>query len=135
MAIYSYQIGTTTTTMTNIEDLFGLTLPPKSSFTPASQYLTLGNGQVRAGGWATAEWHWNATSDDFLPRTQRDQLRTYCPAPAASTTVFIRTRCNESTDSYKTYQAIMVWPQEEVKEFDVRKEFSLKFQHLIEVST
>jgi hypothetical protein len=128
----TYKIGATLETMTDLAALTTQVMYPKTSFTPYSQALPLGSGAVRGGGWATAEWRYNTSGDDYLPRDQRDQLRTYCTG--ASAEVYIETPVNDSADQFKTFRAIMIWPQEEVKDFGVRREFVIRFQRLIEVT-
>jgi hypothetical protein len=126
MAQYLYSIGTSTGAMVNVETLAGGTFPPpKSTFRPYSMPLDLGDGSVRGGGWAEAEWRWG-----FLTRAQRDAIRAYCTQ--ASAAVYIYTRTNDNTDAYATYQAAMIWPQAEEKESKGdRPDFVLTYRRLI----
>lgn len=127
-----YQIGTTLGGMTDLQSLTTPVDPPKTTFKPYSQYLPLGSGAVRGGGWATAEWRYNASGDDYLTRAQRDQLKAFCTG--ASAEVYISTPVNDTADQFKTFRAIMIWPEEEVKDFTVRRDFVIRFQRLVEVT-
>jgi len=124
MPIYSYQIGTTYGGLTNLESLTTPVAPPKSSFIPYSQSLALGSGSVRGGGWATAIWSWG-----FLTQAQRNQLRTFCTGKSAS--VYINTRKNDTSDAYQVYTAVMVWPDEEIKDHGFRTDFQIVFQKCV----
>jgi hypothetical protein len=127
MTLYQYAIGLSAETLTNIESLTVSVRPPKHGFSPYSKPLPLGNGTVRGGGWPTASWNWK-----ILGRAERDQLRTFCPG--ASAEVFITTRISDNADEYKTFSAVMLWPQEEEKDAGKRPDFTLKFQRLAEVT-
>lgn len=126
MAIQQYMIGSTQVGMTNLESLTTPVHPPKSSFVPYTTGYDLGDGSVRGSGWVAATWTWNVIS-----QAERDQLRIFCTG--ASANVFIKTRCNDSNDAYKTYQAVMIWPQEEARDARRRTSFVIQFRALIEV--
>jgi hypothetical protein len=128
MAQYNYQIGLTSTATINVESLTTPVPPPKSIFKLYSQPVDLGNGQVRGAGWSEAEWRWG-----FLTREQRDQLRTYV-GTAASTTIYIRTKTMDSSDSYKYFGGIIIWPiiEEERESKGDRIDFTLRFRKLVE---
>lgn len=125
MALYSYELGTTYAGMTNVEELATPLPPPRSTFKPYSQAVNLGNGRVRGNGCPVTEWRFG-----FLKQAQRDQLRTFCPG--ASAEVYIKTRQNDSADSYQVYTAVMVWPEEEEKRAGRRLDFVVKFRNLVE---
>ena len=127
MTLRNYSIGTTLGGITNLESLSPAVRPPKSSYKPYSQPIELGNGTVRGAGWATAAWTWNA-----ITRAERDKLRSFCSG--ASAEVYIRTRTNESTDNYKYFSAVMVWPADEAKDADLRLNFVIEFRRLVEVT-
>lgn len=120
---YSYEIGSTSTT-TNLAALTVPVVYPKSSYKPFSQYISLGDGSVKGAGWVEATWHW-----DYITRTQRDQLKTFCSG--ASATVYIRTRTNGSTDAYAYLTGVLIWPEEEEKDAHVRRDFDIKFVRLV----
>jgi hypothetical protein len=109
----------------NVESDLGLPAP-HGIWTPYTQPTVLGNGLVRGAGWRTAEWKWG-----FVTRAQRQILRAFCPAPAASANVYIKTRTVENSDAYVVYNANLVWPQQEEPQAGRRLEFSLKFQGLV----
>lgn len=128
MTQYSYQIGTSTGTLTNVESLTTPLPPPKSTFTPYAEPVDLGNGAVRGAGWASATWNWG-----FLTQAQRDQLRTYCTGASAS--VYIVTRKTDTTDAYTTYSGVMIWPQNEERDSKyVRTDFTVEFRKLVAAS-
>jgi len=121
----NFKIGTT---LLGIASLDGLTVAvpdPRSTYEPYTKALALGNGTVRGGGWRAATWHW-----DVISRAQADQLRAFCSG--ASAVVFIRTRTNASTDQFKIYQAVMIWPLPEMRDFTRRTDFNIRFQAMVE---
>ncbi len=124
MTLYDYEIGASYGAMVNLESLTAAVNPPKSSFRPNSQRQQLGDGTVRGGGWATAEWRWG-----FVTQAQRDQLRTFCTG--ASSEVYIKTRKNDA-DAYQVYTAVMIWPEVEEKIAGRRLDFVIQFQNLQE---
>ena len=124
-ALYDYEIGSTYGGMTNVEELTTPLPAPKSTFRPYSQLIRLGNGTARGGGWAVATWRFG-----FLSQAQRDQLRTFCTG--ASSSVYIKTRKNDSTDAYQVYTAVMIWPEEEEKQAGRRLDFVIQFVNLQE---
>ena len=112
--------------MTNVEELSTPLPAPRSTFSPHSQYLRLGDGSVRGGGWATATWRWG-----FLTQAQRDQLRTFCTDASAS--VYIKPRKNDNSAAYQVYAATMIWPQEEERETSGKRlDFVVEFTNLQE---
>jgi hypothetical protein len=87
----------------------------------------------------TAEWIWNANSNDYIPTAQRDQLRVFCPG--ASAVVYIQTYTNDKdtnspfgSNVIHTFQAVMIWPQEEKREANVRRDFVIKFRAMVQVA-
>src|SRR5690349_725008 len=103
--IDSFEIGLALDDMTNLEDLEVGMRGPKDKFSPYTDTVTLADGTEKGIGSPICEWNFG-----ILTQAQRDALRDYCTAPAASAVVFIRTRTNESSDAYAYFQAIMVWP-------------------------
>jgi hypothetical protein len=120
---YSYEIGLARTT-TNLEALSPTVVPaPKGVYSPGVSKVRLGNGLWRWLGLPTTEWRWG-----FLSQAQRDMLRTFCTGTSAL--VSIRTRLNDSADSYGYFDAILEWPAED-KDAERRLEFTIKFTNLI----
>ncbi len=133
--IIDYRIGLTSGSMASLDSIpspsgSGVVsvTPPKSTFTPYSDEQQLVSGLVRGVGYPKAVWIWNV-----LTREERDALRQYCPGKSAN--VYIKTKTMDSSDSYHTYAAVMVWPtQEEQRDFQRRLEFKITFQTLVFVS-
>jgi hypothetical protein len=103
---------------------------PKGIFNNYSQPLDLANASLRGGGWPTAEWQWG-----YLTRPQRDALRLLMAPDGswpASAQVFIKTLHNEYGDPFVVFQAEMMWPQAEPKEFTRRKPFTVRFRALVQ---
>lgn len=125
MTQYSYRIGTTLGGLTNVESLTVPLPPPRSTYTPYSEQIDLGDGTIRGAGWAQASWNWG-----FLTQAQRDQLRTFCPGASAS--VYISTRTTDSADVYDDFTAVMIWPQAEERDSkQVRPDFTVQFRKLV----
>jgi hypothetical protein len=121
--IFDYQLGLASGSMTKLEVLAvsGSVVNvdyPKSTFLPYADEQDLVSGLVRGVGFPTCTWIWGV-----ITRVQRDALRSYCPGKSAA--VCIRTKTMDSSDSYHTYSAIMVWPTKE-EERDVQSRIQLK---------
>lgn len=114
----------TITAMVNVESLGTNYQPPRSTFKPWADSINLGNALKRAMGRPTATWQWGVIS-----LAQRNTLRTYCTG--ASVRVYIHTRKNDSSDAYVTYDAVMIWPDEESKQAGRRFPFAIEFKDLI----
>lgn len=133
----TYKIGTTYNGMTALGSLATPVRLPKFSYLDYSKPLQLGNGLVRGGGWATAEWHW-----DVISATERDMLKTFCTG--ASAFVYIMTRVNANSgsgstlvvDKYVPFHAVMIFPNPQgTRDFTgVRRDFTIKFQALVDAS-
>lgn len=119
----SYKIATTLAGITSLDLLATKVVDPRGTFKEFQERVTLGDGTVRGTGWKSAEWHW-----DFIKRAMRDQLRTFCPG--ASAVVYITTKTNDSADSFATYKAVMIWPDELDKPAGRRMDFTIQFQRL-----
>jgi hypothetical protein len=107
---------------------------PQGLYNPYSQLLDLGDGSIRGGGWATAEWHWG-----YLTRGQRQSLAGYLPVNAPSrgnpgVFVRLRTAVNENNDAFVTFKGQALWPYPEKKDFQRRPDFVLKFRALVDLS-
>jgi hypothetical protein len=119
-----FMIGTTLGGMTALRSLTHPVSNPLATFTPYSKPLNLGDGSVRGGGWIAATWDWQ----DVISAAERHQLRTFCTG--ASSSVFIATLVNDN-DVYLAYSAVMIWPQEEERDFLRRVKFQIKFRALV----
>lgn len=114
----------TVTAMVNVEDLGANYQPPRSTFAPWASTVDLGNGMSRAMGRPRASWSWG-----FITLAQRNTLRAYCTGK--SVRVYIHTRTNDTSDAYVTYDAVMIWPDEEIKQAGRRFPFEIQFRDLI----
>ncbi len=128
MSLYQYEIGLTSGAMTNVENLVTGFPAPKSVFRPYSSYVTLGDGTVKGVGFPEAEWKWGFLKWNVFGTTYRDALSSIITIP--SSFVYIKTRKNDSSDSYVTYYAIAVWPKEENRESERRIDFTILFKFL-----
>jgi hypothetical protein len=109
---YNYEIGTTALNMVNVESLVEGTrqMPaPEGIYHPYVEGIDTENGDIVALGLPTVEWNF-----PYLERAQRDALRAYCTGPSA--TVFIKTRGNDSADTFVKLTGKMIWPQTEERE-------------------
>lgn len=125
MALYSYEIGATLST-TSLEALATPVTYPRSSYLGFSRYIDLGDGTRKGVGWKMARWHW-----DVISRAERDMLRTFCTG--ASAEVYINTRKNDTSDVYDKFSCVMIWPEEEEKDANRRRDFTIEFRNLVEV--
>jgi hypothetical protein len=94
---------------------------PKGVFVPYSQPLDLGDGSLRGGGWATAEWRWG-----FLSQAHREILREYIPGSSAS--LLIRTSINDEADAFYDFLTQAIWPAAEDRQAGRRMAFTLRFR-------
>jgi len=123
-----FKIGTTLAGLTTLDALSVFVPDPKTSYKPYSRVINLGSGLRLGAGWATAEWHYG-----FLLQTQREVLRAFCTT--ASAEVFIRTRIRDlSTDGtptlFRSFKAVMIWPEEEEYRRSKRLDVTIKFVRL-----
>ena len=124
----NYKIGTTSGSMIDLGVEVGASVrAPKSDPVKYSQYIPLADGSVRGLGWQYTEWKFAV-----LTAAERDILRAFCSGASAS--VYIVTRTQENSDEFKLYQASMIWPQEERRDFLRRPDFTLKFNKMVEVT-
>lgn len=132
---WAQTLGTQPYTAYGLVDLTVAGIPfPKGLYNPYSQLLDLGDGGMRGGGWPTAEWHWG-----YLTRPQRESLSSYLPAArpsAGNPGVFVRLRTsvNENNDAFVTFKGQMLWPYPEVRDYQRRPGFVLKFRALVDLS-
>jgi hypothetical protein len=111
-------------TLVNLESLSTPVYPPKSTYRPYTEAVTLASGKLRGLGRPVALWQWG-----FITRAMRDKLRTYCTGKSAA--VYIRTRTNESSDAYSTFSAVMMWPDDEDKQTGRRVNFAVDFKNIV----
>ena len=116
--------------LVNVETICTDAQPPKGDYQPWSVSLPTGDGLARGLGRPLAQWRWNAGAADYISRVMRDALRAYCSGKSAR--VYIRTRTFESADKFATFQAALIWPDKETREFvGFRTGFALEFVDLI----
>jgi hypothetical protein len=126
MTTYSdFMIGSTLAGMTALSSLTVPVSNPKSTYSPWSKPVQLGNGTILGLGWKTITWNWK-----IIKPAEVEQLRSFCSG--ASAEVFIVTRQNVA-DAFKAYKAVLVWPAEE-RDFLRRLDFTISFQRLEEQS-
>jgi hypothetical protein len=123
--VFEYQIGDALLTMVDLDDLYTPLPYPRASFRAGSERVTLASGKVRDFGWPQAEWNF-----PMLDLTQRDYLRTFCEG--TSEIVYIRTATDGEDLAYKTFKAVMVWPDEEDIRAELVFDLSIKFIYMIE---
>lgn len=119
MPVYSYEIGTTSST-TNLESLSPAIPPPRSVFVEYTREYDNADGHVGADGYPMAIWTF-----DLLTTAQLAKLRSFCSGKSAA--VYIKTR--NASEAFAKYSAIMVWPSDLMKKrvagkyLDVQIEF------------
>ena len=120
-----YQLGTSLELLADLGDLYTAIPIPQATYRAGSERITLASGKVRDFGFPQASWNF-----PMLTLAQRDYLRSFCDDTSA--TVYVRTSTDAEDLDYRTFQAVMVWPDEE----DIRAElvFNLKisFIYMIE---
>ena len=120
---YEYKIATALIDLALLSELTTPVPWPFASVTPSVGSITLGDGTERAIGSPLAAWHWG-----FLTSAQRDQLKTFCPGKSAA--VYIRTILPDG--SFADYSAIMVWPQNEMRQAGRVIDITVEFRQLVE---
>lgn len=111
---------------TNIEALPTPLSVPRAVHRDYAELVTAASGRVYGRGYPTCQWTFSRLTNE-----QRAQLKSFCLGVSAN--VYIKTLAND--DAYHTYQAIMVWPEDEQREPAVRDrlELTVTFTHLVEV--
>lgn len=125
MPIYSYRIGTTQGTLTNLESLSPKLNPPKYDYKPYPKVVQLGSALTRGGGMPVITWTWG-----FLSKDQWTKLKTYCPGKSA--VVYISTKVQDQ--SYHDLKVVMIWPEAEPKDHGYVLPFILTFKQLEDVT-
>lgn len=122
-----FEIGLTYGGMVNVEtlaDAYPLEerlMPPRATPVMASNPIELASGHVRAAGWLRCTWSW-----DFLTQNQYDVLRVFCTNKSGD--VFIKTR--DEDGDFTEYTAIMVWPENPIREFGAYSDMTFEFRAL-----
>jgi len=117
-----FEIGTTEGGMVNITSLATPLELPRSEYFPYARTVNLGSGGKRGVGFPMATWTFA-----LLTVEQRDQLKTFCPD--ASGEVYINTKLND--DTYATFQATMIWTENEDRWYGVKRNYSILFRNLV----
>lgn len=112
--------------LVNVEALSTGATAPRSLHRAWEETRDTGDGLARGLGRPACTWNWG-----FISRAQRDALRIYCTGKSAR--VYIRTRANDSTDGYVTYQAAMLWPDNEDRQTGRRLNFTLEFRDMVKL--
>ena len=97
---HSFAIGTQSTT-TNLADLTVSVYEPEWSYRDHEDEIELGNGTVRAVGWAVASWHWG-----YLSTAQYGALKEFCSGKSGN--VYIKTKIDG--DNYDDLYGVVVFP-------------------------
>lgn len=123
MADYEYALGNAADALQNLEDDLDLPPPHPAPFREWATVYSCGDGAVQGDGFPSADWNW-----DYLDKDHVAALRAYCSGKSAS--VYITT-LEADGESYGTYQAIMLWPDEPGFQMGrASTSFVLKFTHL-----
>ncbi len=123
----NFKIGTTLEGITSLDALTTWIPDPKTEFRFYSKQLDLGSGLKRGAGWPITTWTYG-----FLTQAQRDQLRTFCTGASAEVYITTRARDTESESLFKTYKAVMTWPEIEEYRNSRRLDIIFSFTHLEE---
>lgn len=121
-----FKIGSTLLGITSLDALTVPLLDPSTTFQNYSQLLDLGSGLKRGAGYPIAKWIYV-----FLSQAQREQLREFCTG--ASAEVYIRTRTRDEdlyATLFKTYKAVMIWPEQEEYRNSRRLDITFTFTRL-----
>ena len=122
----NFEIGTTLVGMVDIVNAgtFGLdALVPVPFFRPWIATADLGNALSRAQGRPAASWLF-----PWIPVDQRDGLKALCPGK--SVRLFITTQKVKCGDQWATYEAVMLWPDDESQIGG--PDFVIEFRDLVE---
>lgn len=118
---YEFKVGTSAGSMELLSDL--VIYAPAWEYAPYSVAQKGGDGLVKGGGWATANWHWG-----FITYDMYQTLRTYCPGESA--TWYIRTP--KTTQDWLNVEVKVEWPTNEQWHNSRVLDFELKFTDLTE---
>ena len=127
MITNNFEIGLTDGGMVSITEpgTFGANARvPIPFFRPWTDTADLGDATARALGRPAAAWMWG-----WIPVEQRNGLKTLCPGKSAR--VFITTQKIKCGDEWETYEAVMLWPDDESQIGG--PQFRIEFRDLVEV--
>lgn len=111
-------------TLVNVESVSTGATAPRSVHRPWEEVRDTGDGLARGLGRPACTWNWG-----IISQTQRDALRNYCSGKSAR--VYIRTKSIDGADAMKTYQAAMMWADQEDRQTGRRVNFSIEFRDLV----
>ncbi len=124
----SFKIGTSVAGLVSLDALTTKVPDPKTDFKFYSQLLDLGSGLKRGAGYSSTTWTYG-----YLTQAQRDQLRTFCTGASSEIFITTRTRDEDESDSlFKTYKAVMIWPENEEYRASRRLDIVITFTRLEE---
>jgi len=119
VALYSYEIGTTSST-TNVESLTVPVNPPRGEYVPWSRTYDRGDALVGADGYPVARWKF-----DVLTQAQLGQLRTSSGVSGKSGACYIVTRTDAGT--FSKFSCVLVWPDDQM----ARRAFNGRYLDLV----
>lgn len=114
MPRYSYGLGLSLATLTNLESLATPIYPPRGRFYEASVFLDRADGHVAAHGFPYTIWLFNTLTVAMIAH-----LRLFCPGQSAE--VYISTR--NSADAFAIYRGVMIWPSKDQMDKRLRANF------------
>ena len=107
-------------------------IAPDWTFSPFSETIRLASNNVLGVGFPHASWSWNAIRDENIEILREN----FCPYPAASANVYIRTPTLELSGGlyvWKTFACKLIWPIEENREaIGTSLDLTLEFIKLVE---
>lgn len=117
-----FKISSTPTLSTLVE--LGILLEPVPTYQPYAELKPLSSGGTRGVGFPIVEWHYG-----FIPATQRDIFKSFCPGASADICIstFVR-------GEYLDFQGKMMWPLQERYAVTQYLDWTLIFTHLIPLS-
>lgn len=126
MSLSQVSIGSTST-VTNLYDLAVPVRPPLVHYRPGSAEAENMDGLVEDIGSPQCELRW-----EYIPRAERDSLRSYCPGKSAR--VYWQVPTTDNADEYKKFSCVMVWPEEDRELITFRRDFVILLKNMVEVS-
>ena len=121
MSTALFKISTSTAGYVNINTLMPIAKEPDWSYAQYSREDILGDGTVRGSGYPISEWHFG-----YLTHSEFAALKEFCPGKSAS--VYMVTKTHENT--YGTYTAVMVWPENVRWQNSKAIDVTVKFQKM-----
>jgi hypothetical protein len=107
--VNEYEIGTSSGAMTNLRDLpvSFAGHEPVGRMAEWSEAYFKGDGLKAGDGFPVAIWKFPMLTQEMV-----NQLREFCPSPAASANVYIRTDKPDGT--WASFSAVMDWPDDQM---------------------